>query len=762
MKLRKIYIIILLWITILLPTQLLAQQTFQKAFYQTASDNFNVKKILATNDGGAMVIVRVGGEKFDGVSILMKLNKDYEPEWTKNVLGGFEQACTINDIIQISDGTYVITGSLHQMGDDQFFIYAIDGKGERRWGSMSGIPGKSEEGGVLKYHKNRVYVAGNTGSFSALPNEYFVAAFDTFGNQIDEGAWMLPSTDLRVVDMQITPEDDIFLAANIKDGPSSDPALIRINNDFTHDYEQRIVIAGLNVATNLFLIGDKLVLTGTDNNTLSGRFFATIIPAYTPTLAYKSIFFDFGEDVNLYDVKQNQTSGLIFSGEINGTSRSCLNMRANFDGIADDFNIQWAVQYGDEEEQGFTSIDVNKNNFIISAGNSLGYVPGAYSVYICKAFSTGFTGCREEALTVVKSTEIDSYNENGGITGAGIFAASVSLILPLSDRSFNFQNACDEAPPNSDFGFFNPFCEDTCITFTNNSSFGDTFFWTFEGGTPATYNGLTPPDICFNTGGTFNITLIATNDLGADTTTKPITVHPKPVIKAPNDTTICAGSTFWLKGEGGLSYEWSGYSDEDDILTDDNIIPAHTNTYFVKGMGVGGCEGFDTLNLTVIQPPVEVGFDTLICDDSSINLSAGNNGFSYLWSTGSTQQRITVNETNIYTVNVSNSCFNIPYTFKVETENCAPTFYVPNALSPNGNGVNDSFYIIGKNITVTRLEIFSRWGELVFEGNESNGYIWDGTYKGDPVPDGLYIYQATIRPRKGKLQYLKGIIVVIK
>jgi gliding motility-associated-like protein len=69
-------------------------------------------------------------------------------------------------------------------------------------------------------------------------------------------------------------------------------------------------------------------------------------------------------------------------------------------------------------------------------------------------------------------------------------------------------------------------------------------------------------------------------------------------------------------------------------------------------------------------------------------------------------------------------------------------FYIPNAFTPNGDGINDEIYIYTQpGATVVSFQIFDRWGEKVHDGP----YAWDGTYKGEPCSPGVYVYLATVK-----------------
>lgn len=77
--------------------------------------------------------------------------------------------------------------------------------------------------------------------------------------------------------------------------------------------------------------------------------------------------------------------------------------------------------------------------------------------------------------------------------------------------------------------------------------------------------------------------------------------------------------------------------------------------------------------------------------------------------------------------------------------------YIPNAFSPNGDGINDIFTVFGNRSVkqVEKLSVFSRWGELVFEqsGFQANDPVtgWDGTFRGKPFTPAVFTWIAEIR-----------------
>lgn len=95
--------------------------------------------------------------------------------------------------------------------------------------------------------------------------------------------------------------------------------------------------------------------------------------------------------------------------------------------------------------------------------------------------------------------------------------------------------------------------------------------------------------------------------------------------------------------------------------------------------------------------------------------------------------------------------------------------YLPNAFSPNADGANDAFTVfaeIGNVQMVEELKIFNRWGALIFENKEflpndlQNG--WNGTFKGEPMRLGVYVYTATVRFADGQVVRYTGDVSIVE
>ncbi|HMN32788.1 MAG TPA: gliding motility-associated C-terminal domain-containing protein [Chitinophagaceae bacterium] len=115
-----------------------------------------------------------------------------------------------------------------------------------------------------------------------------------------------------------------------------------------------------------------------------------------------------------------------------------------------------------------------------------------------------------------------------------------------------------------------------------------------------------------------------------------------------------------------------------------------------------------------------------------------------------------------YTVTGVSILQGCPQTASVNIKVVQPDVVLPNAFTPNGDGVNDIFRVVGRNfINLQEFKIFNRWGVELFSTSDINKG-WDGTYKGVPQDPGVYFYQIRVAYPNGKTQNLKGDVTLIR
>ncbi len=87
--------------------------------------------------------------------------------------------------------------------------------------------------------------------------------------------------------------------------------------------------------------------------------------------------------------------------------------------------------------------------------------------------------------------------------------------------------------------------------------------------------------------------------------------------------------------------------------------------------------------------------------------------------------------------------------------------FVPNTFTPNGDGLNDELKVYGNYMQSINMRVFNQWGEQIFFTTELNRG-WDGTYKGNQQPVGVYIYVITVVMQDGTKINKKGSINLIR
>ena len=138
-----------------------------------------------------------------------------------------------------------------------------------------------------------------------------------------------------------------------------------------------------------------------------------------------------------------------------------------------------------------------------------------------------------------------------------------------------------------------------------------------------------------------------------------------------------------------------------------------------------------------------------------------SSGASWLWNTGQTSASIEVVQPGVYYATVSvGGC---PATDSVVVLNDC-YLDIPNAFSPNGDGVNDYFFprqLLSKSVTDFHMSIFNRWGELIFETSNLDGIGWDGKFNGVMQPEGVFIYVIDANFKDGEKEHRQGNITLL-
>ncbi len=244
------------------------------------------------------------------------------------------------------------------------------------------------------------------------------------------------------------------------------------------------------------------------------------------------------------------------------------------------------------------------------------------------------------------------------------------------------------------------------------------------------------------------------------------------------DTTICAGDTALLFAGGGSAYQWTpAPSLTNDTIDRPGAFPQATTVYTVI-IQQNQCFA-DTLMQTVSvlpRPTVSLGPDFPALTGATVVLRAEVSGADAIaWTpavglscTDCFNPSATLMQSTEYIATVRNELgCTASDTLRIRVGCDEGSYYVANTFTPNGDGIDDWFYPQGRGGgTITRFEVYSRWGEKVFVAtNLTPNYPqggWDGTYADQRLNAGVFTYVMEARCADGTPVYLKGDITLIR
>jgi gliding motility-associated-like protein len=208
------------------------------------------------------------------------------------------------------------------------------------------------------------------------------------------------------------------------------------------------------------------------------------------------------------------------------------------------------------------------------------------------------------------------------------------------------------------------------------------------------------------------------------------------------DTALCIGETTTLSVNADNILWWPDSTTSSSFTftpQNDSLISVTASTFCVSD--------FVLSQLIIVNPlpTVTTISDTIITIQDEITLST-TGGENYLWSPAdflscvacqSPIAKPTENITYFVTVQDSNGCIS---SGSVNIEIVVPDLFIPNGFSPNGDGLNDFVDVRSKSISLMTIQIFDKWGTLIFESNDQKN-SWDGTHNGKKLDAGVYVYK---------------------
>ncbi len=238
-----------------------------------------------------------------------------------------------------------------------------------------------------------------------------------------------------------------------------------------------------------------------------------------------------------------------------------------------------------------------------------------------------------------------------------------------------------------------------------------------------------------------------------------VTINLAPQVSINKNNSLCIGSTRILDAGTFSSYLWN------DNSRNRTITISKLGRYYVTVTDSRGCVGSDTteVNTWLPVPSAFLPPDTAICKFENLLLQPLENFKNYQWNTNSNKREISITQPGIYWLQVTdyNNCTGRDTVFVVE-KHCQNRVFVPTAFTPNADGKNDVFKpVLTGAVKQFRLQIYNRWGEVVFIATEQNKG-WDGKVKGVLQHSGVYVWKCTYQFEGETQKVKKGNLVLLQ
>lgn len=319
------------------------------------------------------------------------------------------------------------------------------------------------------------------------------------------------------------------------------------------------------------------------------------------------------------------------------------------------------------------------------------------------------------------------------------------------------------------------------LTFTGNAPQGSTFNWNWDGAEIVTGTDPGPYTLMWTDAGNKIITLWLDNGgCASDTAFGAVVVKPipdTPVINMPEY--VCIYDLVVISGTG--DEEGAFYWDIDgNLLSGSTVISTTWETpgdkivsLYVEKDGCKSATVYDTIKVIPLpDATITLNHQDEICLNDTVTLSGvAGEGYSYIW-TPDVYFRESADTGRVVVARVVYS--GIIYLNVTDGYGCTSndsimlngvhccTVLIPNAFSPNGDGVNDNFGLVTEAAQViNQFAIYNRWGERVFI-SFAPFETWDGTYKGKPAEAGTYFYYLKYTCSNGEEFIKKGDLLLIR
>lgn len=322
-------------------------------------------------------------------------------------------------------------------------------------------------------------------------------------------------------------------------------------------------------------------------------------------------------------------------------------------------------------------------------------------------------------------------------------------------------------------------CDGYTVDFKNESTGGFSYHWDF--GVPGATSDAFEPSYTYPDTGTYVVSLVVNRGSTCpDSITRLVKIYPEFHANFTWDGLLCPGEPIQFTDSTFATYEpiESWLWDFGDGSTSTLQNPVHTfakpggpQTIRMSARSAIGCRDTITHTLPLAEFNLDAGNDTIIVLDYPFSLN-GKGSQHYSWSPADylsdpniANPEVQFPDTGTYTYvlqgRTDEGCTDID-TIRIQVVKGGQIF-IPNAFSPNGDGINDKVIVRIVGYTrITSFRIFNRYGQTVYASSVNNNPEWDGRYNGKPGETGTYYWSIEVVDIFGETVTKSGDIILLR
>lgn len=740
--------------------------------YGGSGDDF-ARSVVQTSDGGFAVAGSTNSQGQGEDMFVLKTDQDGNLIWSR-ALGGVNEERGFT-IIETSDQGLIIGGSTTSLGAGKrdAILYKLDSNGTLQWSTVIGGDDNDNAFNILELQDGSFLFTGTQFSFGAGSHDFWVVKIDSGGQVIwaktygsttedhcrtviptDDGNFLVightRSTAVGDWDMlliKITPNGDLIWANSYGGGGDE------LGEGITSISGNRYVLYGF---TTSFGNGGRdafMIEVDQDGGVNSSSVYGGLANDFPP----------FGSDSPLLVTGDQQViaTGITTGAQIG--QEDILIIRSNL-------NEEHSCESDDISLTANQIFNLTSSDIVPQVTTPPTPLIGVFAeadvvmeqLLICQAPIAGFIAsdtllCVGDCITLTDTSLHDPTTFLWTIPGG---TPNTATTPDLSNVCFNESGTFEiSLVVANGFGsdtatqiiVVNPIpvvnleqeqqlCEgETLILSAENDN--ATYLW---------QDGSTASEIVVDAAGTYSVTVSLQNCETISTVNVIETLCTPPTALIGSSTLeICAGECVDFTDESLndptlTNWVFAGAQPASSSETVVNGVCYDLPGTYLVSLRVSNEFGADSTSVEVLvkpNPVVDLGENVSLCEGDTLELVSNVFEGDFTWQDGSNDLTFDVISAGIYSLTVTQDGCTGEDEVTVDLINCTQcNFYIPNAFSPNEDGVNDDFRVFSNcPLESYNLKIFDRWGGFVFESNGPDTH-WDGSFRGQVVNSGVFVY----------------------